>query len=441
MKKDKNMSKSINVSGQVKVTDGKVTFVDFEVNDPIIATEFKAALDAGVDPAEFAYSLLDIGARTASLRSNSAGAEKIEASINQAKTSISETAKTLEDAVKKQVKDLAADDGVLIKSIQSIIDTYQEEVEELASGEDSELRKAMLKLLRDAKEDISKDVKNTVDAQRKAIGELLDPANATSPLRSLAEKMQGVVDSIEEIKRESEKEVAVAEVLETGVTGGLDYETVAVNATQQVASLAGDDCEHTGGFTGRVPRSKMGDGVVDLKVGGKVYDRIVVEAKNSKLTKKDWEAEAKGSKENRGANGFIGFCKHPSDMPNNSKIMILDPQTIVIQFNPELEDFTFLALVYQIVKMNTLNNAGKLDGLDIAEVNINLQEAIRELDEFTELKKTASSVENGAIKIKKQADAIKKGVIDRITRVQQAIAQEFESQALESGTDPLEIEE
>jgi hypothetical protein len=79
----------------------------------------------------------------------------------------------------------------------------------------------------------------------------------------------------------------------------------------------------------------MGDGVVDLKVGGKVYGRIVVEAKNSKLTKKDWESEAKGSKENRGATGFIGFCKHMQDMPNNSKIMILDPQTIVIQFNPE----------------------------------------------------------------------------------------------------------
>jgi hypothetical protein len=435
------MSKQQHVVGQIKVNDGTITFVDVVIKDAVIAAEFTSAIEAGVDPVEFAYSLLDIGARTASLRSNTAGAEKIEASINQARTSISETAKILEEAVRKQVKDLAADDGVLIKGIQSIIDTYQEEVEELASGEDSELRKAMLKLLKDAKEEISKDVKNTVDAQRKAIGELLDPANATSPLRSLAEKMQGVVDSIEDIKRESATEVAVAEALESGITGGLDYETVAVNATQQVASLAGDDCEHTGGFTGRVPRSKMGDGVVDLKVGGKVYGRIVVEAKNSKLTKKDWEAEAKGSKENRGASGFIGFCKHPSDMPNNSKILILDPQTIVIQFNPEFEDLTFLALVYQIVKMNTLNNAGKLDGLDIAEVNINLQEAIRELGEFDELKKTASSIENGAIKVKKQADSIRKGVQDRINKVQQAIAKEFESQALESGMDPFAIEE
>ena len=440
MKKDKTMSKSSNVSGQVKVTDGRVTFVDFEVNDPVIATEFKAAIDAGVDPAEFAYSLLDIGARTASLRSNSAGAEKIEASINQAKTSISETAKTLEDAVKKQVKDLAADDGVLIKSIQSIIDTYQEEVEELASGEDSELRKAMLKLLRDAKEDISKDVKNTVDAQRKAIGELLDPANATSPLRSLAEKMQGVVDSIEEIKRESEKEVAVAEVLETGVTGGFDYETLVVDATQRVAAMAGDDCEHTGSKTGRIPKKKMGDGVVDLKVGGRVFARVVLEAKNSPLTKKDWEEEVRGAKANRGASGFIGFCKHPQDMPNNSKIMILDPQTIVMQFNPEVEDLSFLVLVYQIVKMNTLNAAGTLEGLDIAELNMNLQDAINDLDEFIELKKSASSIENAAQSIKKRADSIKTNVEKHVMAVQASISREIESHVLESGQEPLKIE-
>lgn len=435
------MSGAHTVSGQIKIANGAITFVDVVIEDAVIATEFTSAIEAGIDPVDFAHSLLDIGARTASLRSNTAGAEKIEASINQAKASISETARTLEDAVKKQVKDLAADDGVLIKSIQNIIGTYQEEVEELASGEDSELRKAMLKLLGDAKDEISKDVKNTVDAQRKALGELLDPVNATSPLRSLAEKMQGVVDSIEEMKRESEKVVAVAEVLETGVTGGLDYETVVVNATQQVASLAGDDCEHTGSKSGRFPRNKMGDGVVDLKVGGRVFARVVLEAKNSPLTKKDWEEEVRGAKANRGASGFIGFCKHPQDMPNSSKIMILDPQTIVIQFNPEVEDLSFLVLVYQIVKMNTLNAAGTLEGLDIAELNMNLQDAINDLDEFIELKKSASSIENAAQSIKKRADSIKTNVEKHVRAVQAAISQEIESHVLESSQEPLELED
>lgn len=435
------MTKSRNISGEVTLVNDSIVFKNVTVTDPVVVAEFKSAIDSGAEASEFALALLEIGARTASLRSNTAGAEKLEASINQAKSAITETAKSLEDAVKKQVKDLSDDDGLLIKGIQQLIDTYQDEVEELASGEESELRKAMLKLLREAKEEIAKDVKNTVDAQRKSIGELLDPSNPTSPLKPLASLVQGVSDSLNQMIHDSDKEVAVAEVLEAGIDGGNSYEDIAVSAVQKVAALAGDDCEHTGDVTGRVPKSKMGDGVVDLKVGGRVFGRLVLEAKNSSLTKKDWEKEIKGAKANRGATGFIGLCKHLKDMPNSSKLMIMDPQTIIIQFNPETEDLTFLALVYQIVKMNVLNNAGSLDGVDIAEINMSLQDAISELDEFVQLKKNASAIENSAKAIKAQADKIKSGVQQKIGQIQQAIRAGLEPESLESTSSPREIEE
>lgn len=435
------MASSNKYSGEVIVEGSKVIFKNFSIEDAVILAEFKAAQDSVDNISDFAFSVLDIGVRTASLRSNTAGAEKIEASINQANKSIGDSAKAVEEALKGQIKGLVAEDGALIRGIQSIVDSYQDEVEELTSGEDSELRKAMIKLLREAKDDIAKDVRQTVESQRKMLGELLDPSNSTSPLRSLAQSIQGVATSINDMKHEAEVDIAVAEVVETGTTGGLDYEKIAINALQHVASMAGDDCEHTGGFTGRVPRSKMGDAVVEVKVGGKVFGRMVAEAKNSPLTKKAWEAEAKGSRTNRGASGFIGLCKHPSDMPNNSKIMILDPQGIVVQFNPELEDPTFITLIYNIVKMNTLNNAGNLEGLDIAELNINLQEAIRELEGFDELIKTASSIENAGKKVKKQAADIRDGVQKRIEAVQEAIRQEFDSLVLEADNQPLALEE
>lgn len=435
------MTNSKRITGEVTLVNDSLVFKNVIITDPVVVSEFKSAIESGTDALEFAFALFEIGARTASLRSNTAGAEKLEASINQAKSAITETAKSLEDAVKKQVKELADDEGLLIKGIQQLIDAYQDEVEQLASGEDSELRKAMLKLLRDAKDEIAKDVKNTVDAQRKSIGELLDPTNPTSPLKPLASMVQGVSDSLSQMLRDSEKEIAVAEVLEAGTEGGNSYEDVAVSAVQKVAALAGDDCEHTGDVTGRVPKSKMGDGVVDLKVGGKVFGRLVLEAKNSPLSKKKWEEEIKGAKANRGATGFIGLCKHPKDMPNSSKLMIMDPQTIIIQFNPETEDLTFLALVYQIVKMNVLNNAGSLDGVDIAEINMSLQDAIRELDEFVQLKKNASEIENTAKKIKTQADKIQSGVQQKIGQVQRSIQAGLEPDSLESSGSHLEIED
>jgi hypothetical protein len=434
------MTNKAHFSGLVTVSQGEVQFQGFSVQDAVVVAEFQSAFDNGVDPAEFAFSLLEIGARTAALRSNTAGAEKIEASITQAKNSISETAQNVERAVKKQISELSSEDGQLIKGIEGIVKTYQDEVETLTAGEDSELRKTMLKLLQDAKEAMSKDVLQTVDKQRLAIAELLDPSNPTSPLRPLAEKVEGIAESFQNFTRSSEVDDAVAEVLEVGITGGFDYETLAVNATQRVASMAGDDCEHTGARTGRTPSKKKGDGVVDLKVGGKVFARVVLEAKNSNLTKKQWEAEISGAKANRGASGFIGFCKHLEDMPNNSKILIFDPQTIVMQFNPETEDLTFLALVYQIVKMNTLNAAGSLEGLDIAELNMNLDDSLASLEEFTELVKSASTIENQAKSIKLRAASIKEKVTKHVTAVRTSIAREIDSHALPNTSGSLEIE-
>jgi hypothetical protein len=434
------MAASKNASGSAQLSDGRLVFTNLTITDPIIVTEFKSAQDAGADLIDFASSLLDIGARTASLRTNSAGAEKIEASITAAKNSISETAKLLEDAVKKQVKDLASDDGILLESIKKIIETYQDEVEELASGEDSELRKAMIKLLKDAKDEMSKDVKNTVDSQRKALAELLDPSNATSPLKGLAEKVQGVSDAIMEMKSDSEKRDAVEVVLEPGSQGGFAYEDVVVAAVQKIASFAGDDCEPTGKRTGNQSKKFKGDGVVDLKVGDKVFAKVVLEAKNKAFSKKEWESEAAGSKKNRGATGFIGLCKHLSDMPTASRLLILDSQNIIVQYNPEEDGVDLLVLVYQIVKMNTLNASGQLDGLDIAEVNLNLQEALKSLESFNQIGKDASAITNAAKRIALQSENIREEVSLSIAKVQKAISRELEMQAIDGPDDLLELE-
>ena len=173
------MTSSPKYSGDLVLDGSKIIFKNFSIEDAVLVSEFKAAQESNGNLAEFFYKVLDIGVRTASLRSNTAGAEKIEASINQANKSIGDSAKAVEEALKGQIKGLVAEDGLLIRGIQSIVDSYQGEVEELTSGEDSELRKAMLKLLREAKEEISRDVRQTVDSQRTMLGELLDPSNAT----------------------------------------------------------------------------------------------------------------------------------------------------------------------------------------------------------------------------------------------------------------------
>jgi hypothetical protein len=91
--------------------------------------------------------------------------------------------------------------------------------------------------------------------------------------------------------------------------------------------------------------------------------------------------------------------------------------------------------------MNTLNAAGQLEGLDIAEVNINLQDALKSLETLDQMSKEVSAIRNAAKKIEDFSSKVRTNVTESLTRVQAAISKEFEAQALESPEGSLEIEE
>jgi len=164
-----------------------------------------------------------------------------------------------------------------------------------------------------------------------------------------------------------------------------------------------------------------------------------LEAKNSPLTKKNWEDEMIGSKENRAATGFIGLCKHLEHMPNGSRLLILDSQSIVIAHDPEKDDPQLLALVYQLVKMNSLANSGSLDDLDVAEVNQNIEEAVTMLGQFDALQRTAASIENAGKKLKADLKEIRAYVLERLSNIKESISESLEPQQIEYGYD-LELE-
>jgi prophage DNA circulation protein len=170
-----------------------------------------------------------------------------------------------------------------------------------------------------------------------------------------------------------------------------------------------------------------------------VFSRIVVEAKNKALTKSEWEKEAAGSKENRAATGFLGMCKNLNDMPNGSRVLILDEQSIVIAFDPEIDDPNLLGLVYQMVRMATLSSSGQLDEVNIAEVNRALDDALKALDKFDSITKSAAAVKNSADSIIKEANSIRTSIGSNLGIAQSAISRGLEPEALESAT-ALELE-
>jgi hypothetical protein len=162
-----------------------------------------------------------------------------------------------------------------------------------------------------------------------------------------------------------------------------------------------------------------------------VKARIVVETKNSKLSKKEWLKEIEDGKANRDASGFIGFCKNINDMPNKNRVMIFDRQTILVAYDPETEDPQIALIIYQLVKMNTLATAGHLDDTRISEINDRVDQAIASLKKFDSLTKDARSVEKLGKQMVSSATLLKAEIANNLEAIQASISLDLEPIALE----------
>lgn len=435
---------------EIKVTGTSLEISNFKLNDPAVAAVFKNEEDNGGNLVTYLENVIAIGTKTLGAASANVGVERLKDSINSAQETIDKNVKKMDEdlaASTKKVSEeftaiitkLTGDESPLANQVTELLENFTEQIEGLTADEDSPIRAGIKKQIDDMAKKLVDDVVRQNKSQKEELAKLIDPSDPTSPLRALSDQVKEITKALNDVKEELKTEVALGEVIDMAPIGGGVYEEVAVAAVQRIASWAGDDCVATGDITGAVPRSKKGDGVVDIKVGANVHARIVLEAKNSPLSKKDWEAEMIGSKENRKATGFIGLCKHLEHMPNASRLLILDSQSIVVAYDPDKDDIQLLALVYQLVKMNSLANSGNLDDLDIVEVNRNIDEAVKMLEQFDALSKTAASIANAGNKLKDDLKVLRSYLLERLSNIKEAISESLEPDSIEFGYN-LEID-
>lgn len=417
----------------IELNEHELRIHDYVSVDPVVLAAFRAAADAGREPDNYIDTVLGLGAQVASLASNTVGAEKLEASISQAQNAIGTITDQLSVSIKQQVTAFSSEDGALVRAFSGIIEEFRSEIDELTSDENSPMRTAIMASLADAQKRIEANAAQAAEKQQAVLARMLDPLDPQSPLRTITERLDGVGRAIAEVKETQTKELARVEALEGGIFGGMEYEDIVVKSIQAIAAFAGDDCEPTGNSIGRVPRNKMGDAIIDLKVGSAVYGRMVMEAKNKKLTKKDWEAERDGSLENRAATGFIGLCKHLVDMPTGNRIVIMNSKSMVLAFDPEYDDKELLFLVYHLVRIATLNESGTLDEISAGEVNHYLAETIKALQSFDSITRSAASIRNLADKIYEEAKELRAMINTNLVAAQTALTPHIEPAALIEG--------
>jgi hypothetical protein len=301
----------------------------------------------------------------------------------------------------------------------------------------------MSEMAKDLKDELAREATR----QTSAMATLVNPADPSSPMYSLAQAVESIKNDVTELRTEAAVGLAVAEVVDTSPMKGLPYEDQIITRMQQLSGLSADDCIPTGTTTGLIPKCKKGDAVINLKPSGdKIMARIVIEAKNSPISRASWDEEIEKGKKNRDAGGFIGFCKSVTDMPNKNRVLFVDRQTVILAHDPEVDDPQMAYLVYQFVKMSTLSSAGHLDDDKVSLLNDKLDVAMKNLTRFSGLSRDAKSIETTGKKMYTEINSLKDDLSADLASIGESLEVEVlplvftESGSLEIETSAIEID-
>lgn len=422
-----------------------LTIDGLEIKDLQVIELVRQKLKNGEDIEALVLELLEIGAKAASVFSSNAGAETIKNAVETAQKGIGTSLVSVTDTIKSEMKMLTADDGNLNLTINKVMKDFAKDVESSIAGEDAPVRKAISTSLEAMLKRLNESVDKSLKSQNEGIEKLLDPENPTSPLRGLRTQLDGITQIVRDLQQAEQIENAEDAIKDNAPIGGVEYEKRAVDALISIVNSLGDTCESTGATEGFVKRSRKGDAVAEFNtsIGQKV--RIVVEAKDSALTVKDWRKEMSGSRDNRRAEGFIGLCKSTTLMPNaGQRIWIDDMKSVVIAFDPDYDDPELLRSIYQFVKLTTMTRSGELGENQAAKLLDHINSSIATIAKFNEANRNLTGLETSTKSLRTILGDIRTVLELELVEAQKTIIgfdQEVESVAEEIESDKIELED
>jgi hypothetical protein len=411
----------MNNSSKGSVSVGATVVIEsLEISDAQVVAAVKAAQAENRDLIDYITSSVEIGIKSILSTGAMIGINDLAGGIKNATSTMVDAADKLKDDIQVKIQSITGENGELDTRFSKVISEFTTKIEGLTASEASPIQAGIKTQMADMAKKLMDDFARETKRQRTEIQEIF-----AKEFEELNVGVQGVLQEVQ-------KNAIVAKVIDNTPHKGLPYEDQVIESVQRIAGLAGDECESTGQQVGLLPRRFAGDGVIGLRPNGdKVTARVVVEAKNRKLSKKDWLDEIEVGKANRGATGFIGFSKNIADMPNKNRIMIFDRQTILVAYDPETEDPQIALIVYQLVKMNTLAAAGHLDDTRISEINEGVDKALGSLRSFDGLSRNARSVEKLGKQLAKDISLLKAEIVDSLESIQASISVDL---------DPIELQ-
>jgi hypothetical protein len=255
------------------------------------------------------------------------------------------------------------------------------------------------------------------DGDASRLAQLLDPSRLGSPLHQFRNEMtQGFEKLHERLAALEAAQQARATERSRSAAKGTDFEDLLEQMLGETARGAGDLVERTGSVSGDVIRSKKGDFLLTIDPqwchGAEL--RVVIEAKNRRLSWREVREELDAAKRNRGAQMALAIFS-PEHAPAGIEPFDVRYGHVFCVIDPEQPNGAALGAAVRLARLYAVATlAQREDAVDVVRVLAAVAAIKTELDALRRLKVQLTSIRSTATDVASGLDRLRDAILARV---------------------------
>jgi hypothetical protein len=265
------------------------------------------------------------------------------------------------------------------------------------------------------------------DGDGSRLAQLLDPTRMNSPLHQFRMEMDNGFKALHEklVAIEAAQAARAGERAKSAAKGG-DFEELIENLLGEIARGANDLLERTGTDAGDDGRSKKGDFVLtldpDLARGCDL--RVVIEAKDRRMSGREMRDELRAAKTNRDAAAALVIFT-PAHAPSGIAPFDVRAGDVYAVIDPADPDVATLQAAVRLARLLALTSLRESEAeVDLGEVQAALT-AIREaLEAIRSLKVQLSNIGSTSTAVSVGLDKLREAIVAWINRAERELVRE-----------------
>jgi hypothetical protein len=255
------------------------------------------------------------------------------------------------------------------------------------------------------------------DGDTSRLAQLLDPTRLGSPLHQFRNEMtQGFEKLNERLAALEAAQVARAAERSKSAAKGADFEDLLERMLAETARGAGDLVERTGAVSGDVIRSKKGDFLltIDPQWCHGADLRVVIEAKNRRLSWREIREELDAAKRNRGAAMAVAIFS-PEHAPAGIEPFDVRYGHVFCVVDPNDADQSTVSAAIKLARLYAVATLVEHeDAIDAARVIATVGAIKTELEALRGLKMQLTSMTKAATDVTSGLDRLRDAILARV---------------------------